>query len=213
MSLELTASPATAPASAPADTRPAAPAPTDPVVPRSIALAAVDRDLGRLSEVLAEPVTAVRRAALVAHIGFLVDQIRLADADLADRQAGPLSRLRHESRCWSREPARRAPLRAAVRQAAAGLSTSRGTVRGPLAEPGRPDPAGRVRLRALPTRHPTALAYRYFWLLDELPADSAAAVVEQFTGPVRWVLRNVLSGGYNRRAYLMWFGGGTGPAL
>ena len=47
----------------------------------------------------------------------------------------------------------------------------------------------------------------------DLPPAAAATVVGRYRGSVRWVLRNVLSGGYNRRAYLMWFGGGTGPAL
>ncbi|MFN8197599.1 MAG: hypothetical protein U0R72_04605 [Nakamurella multipartita] len=187
-------------------------APSAPAL-RAVGLAAVGRDLDRLSRVLAEPVTAVRRAALVAHIGFLVDQIRVADPDLAERQAGPLSRLRHESRCWSREPGRREALLGTVRQAAAALGpaiAARSDVTPPA---GRPDPTPPIALRDLPTQHPTALAYRYFWLLDELPPAAAATVVGRYRGSVRWVLRNVLSGGYNRRAYLMWFGGGTGPAL
>lgn len=178
---------------------------------------AVARDLDRLVEVLAEPVTAVRRAALVAHITFLVEQAR-SGGDGPGRYPVALSRLGHEARAWARDPLRRPQVRAAAQAAAPAWAASRsGFGPEPAAETGarsgsgpRPD---RVSLRSLPGRRPTALAYRYFWLLDNLAPDRVPAVTEPYSGPARWVLRNVLSGGYNRRAYLMWFGGGSGPTV
>jgi len=168
---------------------------------------AVARDLRRLQVTLAEPVTAVRREALVAHIGFLVEQARAGDGQ--HRPAGALSRLRHESRLWSRDPLRRSAVRTAADVAVAAL----GPVR--VGAPGDPGPPGRfaVRLRELPWRRPTALAYRHFWLLDDLPPHLVDEVTADLSRPAGWALRNVLSGGYNRRAYLMWIGGGSGPAV
>ena len=177
--------------------------------PHPVTERAARRDLARLQDVLAEPITAVRRAALAAHIGFLVEQVR------SDAQPGPrgaaLSRLRHEARLWSREPDRRPALRDVARSAAATFTA------GPDGSAGRPEGADGnrtvVRLRELPARRPTALAYRYFWLLDDLPPNLADAVTHGYSRSARWVLRNLLSGGYNRRAYLMWIGGGSGPAI
>lgn len=177
---------------------------------RATAVHAVGRDLDRLHGVLGEPITSVRRAALVAHLAFLVDQLRQADAELANRHSVALSRLRHEARLWSRDPGRREDLRGASRIAAAALTEMLSRAADPGPEAAGPPP---VRLRDLPGRRPTVLAYRYFWLLDGVPPQLAAGVTDEVTRPARWVLRNVLSGGYNRRAYLMWVGGGAGPAV
>lgn len=179
---------------------------------RTITMFALARDLDRLGGVLAGPVTQVRRAALAGHVGFLVEQARPA-GDPPGRHSVAFSRLRHESRLWSRDPLRRAHLRAAVEVAAAAVDSSRAAVRRGSGSGPAPTDRTVVRLRDLPTRRPTAAAYRYFWLLDELPPQLAQVVTGGFSGPARWVLRNALSGGYNRRAHLMWIGGGSGPAL
>ena len=42
---------------------------------------------------------------------------------------------------------------------------------------------------------------------------SAALLTARTPRAVMWVLRNGFSGAYNRSAYLMWVGGGTGPAV
>ena len=164
---------------------------------------------------LAQPITAIRRTALVGQVGYLVDQIRDADPELADRYAGPLSRLRHESRRWSGEPGRRLAVLAAAEHAALAV--------GPTVAADRDNPpldglaagagSNRTRLLELSAQRPTTLAYRYFWLLDDLPAHAAEPLTREFTAATRWVLRNMLSGGYNRRAHLMWIGGGAGPAV
>lgn len=189
---------------------------------RPIVALALARDLARLSGVLAAPITAVRRTALVEHVGFLVDQAR-SDGDAPGRFPVALSRLGHESRLWARDPLRRPQVRAAaeaaelaVAAAWAGLPADGPADGPPAGSPATsppPDGSTGVSLGALPGRRPTALAYRYFWLLDDLPPHLAPEVTTEFTGPARWALRNVLSGGYNRRAYLMWFGGGSGPAV
>lgn len=182
---------------------------------------AVARDLERLVQALSEPVTAVRRAALVAHTSFVVEQARSGD-DGPGRHPVALSRLGHEARLWGRDPLRRPQVRAAAQTAALAWAAARaGSGRGRVAEPAAaggsgPDDGsagGPVRLRSLPARRPIALAYRYFWLVDDLPPAAVQEVTDRYSGPARWVLRNVLSGGYNRRAYLMWFGGGSGPSV
>lgn len=179
---------------------------------RTLTVGAAGRDLGRLIGVLSEPITAVRRAALVAHVGFLVEQLR-AGTDPGSLPVA-LSRLRHEARLWARDPRRRPAMLAAASAAAALLSpvhdgAGRDEPAPPAGTGGRPS----VRLRELPARRPTTLAYRYFWLLDGLPPLQADRVMQRYSRPARWVLRNGLSGGYNRRAYLMWTGGGSGPAV
>jgi len=179
---------------------------------RTFTMVAVARDLHRLSGVLTGPVTPVRRTALVGHVGFLVEQAQGSGDDPPTRYGTALSRLRRESRLWIRDAQRRPELRAAVEIAAAAVDASRPALpAGPESDPRSADRA-MVRLRDLPAGRPTALAYRYFWLLDELPPHLAQDVAAEFTGPARWALRNALSGGYNRRAYLMWIGGGSGPA-
>ena len=180
---------------------------------RTFTMFAVGRDLHRLSGVLCGPVTPVRRTALVGHVGFLVEQAQRSGDNQPTRYGTALSRLRHESRLWLRDPQRRAELRAAVEIAAATVDASRPAVPAGPGSARRPADRATVRLRDLPAGRPTALAYRYFWLLDELPPHLAQDVTTEFSGPTRWTLRNALSGGYNRRAYLMWIGGGSGPAV
>lgn len=180
---------------------------------RPITMRAVARDLGRLIGVLAEPITPVRRSALVGHVGFLVEQARGCGDGPSSSRSVAYSRLRHEARLWSRDPLRRAQLRVCAQAAAAVVDVVRA---GAPADSGPvPPPADRpmVRLRTLPAQRPTALAYHYFWLLDDLPAPLAHDLTTEVSRPARWALRNVLSGGYNRRAYLMWIGGGSGPAV
>ena len=60
---------------------------------------------------------------------------------------------------------------------------------------------------------PTRLARRTFWLLDELDARQAGLLLQHTPRAAMWILRNGFSGAYNRGAYLMWVGGGTGPAI
>jgi hypothetical protein len=165
--------------------------------------------------VLAEPITAVRRTALVGQVGFLVDRIRGADPELAERFAGSLSRLRHESRRWSREPGRRLALLVATEHAASAIGSTVAADRGnrPLEGLAAGGGSNRTSLLDLSVQRPTTLAYHYFWLLDDLPAHAAGPLTREFTAATRWVLRNVLSGCYNRRAHLMWIGGGSGPAV
>ena len=62
-------------------------------------------------------------------------------------------------------------------------------------------------------RRPTVLARRLFWLLDELDAAQRAALLDRTPRAAMWVLRNGFSGAYNRSSYLMWTGGGNGPAV
>jgi hypothetical protein len=218
VSLDLTTEPTlsplvpSGPTRAPADNARADGRTTWSPAQRAAAGPAVARDLDRLIRVLAEPVTPVRRTALVGHVGYLADQLRTANPALAARQAGTLSRLRKEARRWSREPARRAAMLAASEHAADVLAPSLMTADRPAATSG-PWPQAPFRLRAVLTQRPTALAFRHYWLLDDLPPHLAEPLHRELTGPARWLLRNVFSGGYNRRAFLMWVGGGSGPAL
>ncbi len=174
---------------------------------RVAALPAVRRDLDRLVRVLAEPITPVRRTALVQHVGYLADQLWSARPDLAVRHASTLSRWRRDARRWAREPALRPVLRVGSEHMATVL-TETGTE-----TPDTPDVPEPIRLGLLLGRRPTVLAYRHFWLLDDLPAHLAEPLTVAVTAPTRWVLRNLFSGGYNRRACLMWIGGGSGPAV
>jgi hypothetical protein len=216
VSLDLTTepimSPLAPPTPAPADTARAGGRTAWSPAQRAAAGPAVARDLDRLIRVLAEPITPVRRTALVGHVGFLADQVRSARPELAHRQAGTLSRLRQEARRWSREPARRLALLAATERASAILTPSLMTAECPAATSASQAPAP-FRLSVLLAQRPTALAYRHYWLLDDLPPHLVEPLTRELTGPVRWALRNVFSGGYNRRAFLMWNGGGSGPAL
>jgi hypothetical protein len=149
-------------------------------------------------------------------VSYLADQLRSAHPALAARQAGALSRFRQEARRWSREPVRRPALLAATARTAAALipaitGTDLSSAASAISAVGT-GAAARLRLSSLPQR-PATLAYHHFWLLDDLPPHLAEPLTGELTGPVRWVLRNMFSGGYNRRAHLMWVGGGSGPAV
>jgi len=191
--------------------------------------------------VLADPVTSVRRAALADHVGYVLDQLetlqRFQDdslwpavlahrphlADLAEGAAQahagiaePVAVLRQDALTWKRAPITRTAARTAARDLAFALEPVAGqdaeTV--PLACAMLPDHAAAGIEQAFPRPvGPTKVARRLFWLLDDLPPAQA----EQLLGPtpswMLWVLRNGFSGAYNRAAYLMWFGGGNGPAV
>ena len=60
---------------------------------------------------------------------------------------------------------------------------------------------------------PTKRARQLFWLLDDLDPALAARLLQGTRRSTLWVLRNGFSGAYNRSSYLMWIGGGTGPAV
>lgn len=192
-------------------------------------LRAVHRDLDRLVRVLAEPITEVRRDALVRHVSYLVvhvDQLTRPVAVRVPAAQGPedpagstqvmiaLTAMQAQARRWAGEPSARPAVLAAARDARAALdrwgdddAATPGALAGtPAAVRGA---AGQARWDRVPTR----LAYRVFWLLDELEPAHADPLVAELSAPVMWVLRNLFSGGYNRRAYLMWVGGGSGPAV
>ena len=67
--------------------------------------------------------------------------------------------------------------------------------------------------RRIRWENPTRLARRLFWLLDDLDARQAELLLQRTPPAAMWILRNGFSGGYNRSSYLMWVGGGTGPAV
>ncbi|MET0967077.1 MAG: hemerythrin domain-containing protein [Nakamurella sp.] len=202
---------------------------------------AVRRDLDRFISVLAEPVTSVRRTALADHVGFILDQLeavhRLQDAalwpavlnrrphlaDLADRAAkahaglaGSIESARQAALTWKRAPVTRTAARTALRDLTIALEPVAGqdaeTV--PLACAMLPDDA----LSRIDHAHPrpvgpTKVARRLFWLLDDLPPAQAQQLLAPTPRWMLWVLRNGFSGAYNRAAYLMWIGGGNGPAV
>ncbi|MEP6560376.1 MAG: hypothetical protein ABJD68_04775 [Nakamurella sp.] len=202
---------------------------------------AVRRDLDRFAIVLADPVTTVRRAALVEHIGFVLDQLdglhRLLDeslwpavlehrphlTDLADRAAEahtgltePIAALRQAAATWKRAPITRTAAHTAVRNLTLALEPIVGqdaeTV--PLACAMLPPQAWAEIEHSQPRSvGPTKVARRLFWLLDDLPPAQAAALLAPTRSWTLWVLRNGFSGAYNRAAYLMWIGGGNGPAV
>ncbi len=211
-----------------------------PQAVRSAALHhAVSRDLLRLERVLDESMTAVRRQAIIGHVGFLLDQLT-AQHHLLDGSIWPAAVLRRPDLSDLAEQVRNAhqdlrPATVVVRNATLGWSRSalaRLTVHSavrelndrvgpvidqdadllPLAcEAMLPAPAEverRVRLE-----NPTRLARRLFWLLDDLDAAQAELLLQRTPAAGMWILRNGFSGGYNRSSYLMWVGGGTGPAV
>ena len=192
-------------------------------------LRAVHRDLDRLVRVLAEPISEVRRDALIGHVTYLVvhvDQlirpvaVRVPTAHGPEDPAGStqvvaaLTAMQAQARRWAAEPSARPAVLAAARDARAALDR-RGdddaAALGALA--GTPAAVRAAAGQARWDRMPTRLAYRVFWLLDELEPAHADPLVAELSAPVMWVLRNLFSGGYNRRAYLMWVGGGSGPAV
>ena len=202
---------------------------------------AVRRDLDRFVIVLADPVTSVRRTALADHVGFVLDQLeavhRMQDdylwpavlahrphlADLVDRAARahagtaePTAVLRQAALTWKRAPITRTTALAKFRDLAIALEPVAGqdaeTV--PLACAMLPDGAGTAIDHAQPRPvGPTRVARRLFWLLDDLPAAQAQQLLAPTPSWMMWVLRNGFSGAYNRAAYLMWIGGGNGPAV
>jgi len=201
---------------------------------------AVRRDLRRLERVLAEPITGVRRQAIIGHIGFVLDELaaqhRLLDqsiwpaavlrqpdlADLADRVISSHDELvpaavtvRNATLGWSRSAIARGTVLSAVRE----LNNRIGPVIEqdaellPLACVGLAGITGAEAERRVWLSSPTRLARRTFWLLDDLDGDRAALLLQRMPPAGMWVLRNGFSGGYNRSSYLMWVGGGTGPAV
>jgi hypothetical protein len=199
---------------------------------------AVRRDLSRLIRVLSEPVTAVRRGALIDHTCFLLDQLqdhhRVLDevswprvlaarpelVDVASRVAlahgelaEPLRSVRNSSLDWRGDARHRLDVLAAVRELAAALSPVlvQDSELAPLIDEvlGAGQPRGRWNWVGVPTR----LARRTFWLLDDLNPRQADLLTGRMPRTAMWILRNGFSGAYNRSAYLMWTGGGTGAAI
>lgn len=221
-----------------------APAPHPEAVRGAALHHAVRRDLRRLERVLDEPVTAVRRQAIIGHLGFVLDELaaqhRLLDlsiwpaaaaqrldlADLADRVRSSHDELvpatvmvRNATQGWSRSATARGSVLSAVRelnrrigpvidQDAELLPLALETLVAVPAGPAEVEPRRAPRLTS-----PTRLARRTFWLLDGLDARQAALLLQRMPPAGMWILRNGFSGGYNRSSYLMWVGGGTGPAV
>ena len=212
-----------------------------PQAVRSAALHhAVRRDLLRLERVLDEPITAVRRQAIIGHVGFLLDQLT-AQHQLLDKSIWPAAALRRPDLSDLAERVRNAhqdlrPATVVVRNATLGWSRSALTrltvlsaVRelndrvGPVIDQDAEllplacdalEPAAVVSVeRRLRVENPTRLARRLFWLLDDLDPRQAELLLQPTPTAAMWILRNGFSGGYNRASYLMWVGGGTGPAV
>jgi hypothetical protein len=201
---------------------------------------AVLRDLERLTSVLAGPVTAVRRTALIDHVTFLTAELRrhwqLPDELIWPRApagdpslAGVADRVRGDHRAAAAECA--AMVTAAEQWAMVGDAEHRLLLRDAVREVAAVLPAvferdgdvtalalgaltsqdwAVIELGATRRRRPTALARELFWLLDELDAASATALLAGVPPLRMWVLRNGFSGAYNRGSYLMWVGGGLG---
>jgi hypothetical protein len=202
---------------------------------------AVGRDLTRLVDVLAEPVTAVRRSALIEHAGYVLDQLqglhRLQDTsiwpiaaanvpDLVDLReqvrrrhfalGEPIGELRHAARVWQRSAAMRQAMRSAVENLASSVAPvlELDDELVPLACSAVPVADWLdIDRRAPRLQHPTRVARRMLWLLDDLDPATASLLVTRRPRATMWALRNCFSGAYNRAAYLMWTGGGTGPAI
>lgn len=204
---------------------------------------AVRRDLRRLAAALAGPVTTVRRAALVAHIEFLVPRL-LAHHAGEDRRWNRATE-RHPGLAPHAATARaghRAVRRAGQDVLSAGRTWAvdgdldartdlhhRITALADLAidqfrhdERDRPlladaltpaAAAGPDETPRAPGRRPALVAHDLLWLVDELDPALAGPLVGRHSRPARWALRNLFSGGYNRSAHLMWRGGGDGPAI
>ena len=201
---------------------------------------AVLRDLDRLVSALAGPVTTVRRTALIDHVTFLTAELRrhwqLQDELIWPRApagdpslAGVADRVRGDHRAAAAECA--AMVTAAEQWAMVGDAEHRLLLRDAVREVAAVLPAvferdgdvtalalgaltsqdwAVIELGATRRRRPTALARELFWLLDELDAASATALLAGVPPLRMWVLRNGFSGAYNRGSYLMWVGGGMG---
>lgn len=200
---------------------------------------ALRRDLGRLTRVLGEPVTAVRRGALIEHIGFLLDQLqaqhRLLDEvswpavttarpdllDVADRVrtshrelATPIVDVAAATLEWRDHPGRRLTVLSVVRELESALRPvldQDAELAGQIDDVLGFGPA--TEQRTSWSGAPTRIARRTFWLLDELDPRQAAVLARRTPRAAMWILRNGFSGAYNRSSYLMWTGGGTGPAV
>ena len=201
---------------------------------------AVLRDLERLASVLAGPVTAVRREALIGHVTFLTAQLRrhwqVQDELLWPRAvAGDPSLAGAAEQVFDSHRAAAAycatMVTAAQQWAVVGDAEHRLLVLDAVRELADVLPAvferdSDVTVLALGAlagqdwvaidrgaarrRRPTALARELFWLLDDLDPASAAALLAEIPPLRMWVLRNGFSGAYNRGSYLMWVGGGLG---
>ena len=201
---------------------------------------AVLRDLDRLTSVLAGPVTAVRRSALIGHMTFLTGELRrhwqLQDELIWPRAvagdpslAGAADQVRGDhlaaaAQCaglvtaaerWARvgDAEHRLLVLDAVREVAAVLATvfdRDGDVTAVALGALTSRDRAAIDRGVVRRRRPTALARELFWLLDELDAASAAVLLADVPPLRMWVLRNGFSGGYNRGSYLMWVGGGLG---
>lgn len=201
---------------------------------------AVLRDLERLTSVLAGPVTAVRRSALIGHVTFLDGELRrhrqLQDeliwpravasdpslAGLADRQRGDhrsattaCAAMVTAAEQWARvsDAEHRLLLRDAVREVAARLPAvfeRDGDVTALALGALTSQDWAAIERGSARRRRPTALARELFWLLDELDPASTTALLADVPPLRMWVLRNGFSGAYNRGSYLMWVGGGLG---
>jgi len=201
---------------------------------------AVLRDLDRLTSVLAGPVTSVRRSALIGHVTFVTGELRrhwqlqdeliwpraVADdpslAGAADQVRG--DHLAAAAQCaglvtaaerWARvgDAEHRLLVLDAVREVAAVLAAvfeRDGDVTAVALGALTSQDWAAIDRGVVRRRRPTALARELFWLLDELDAASAAVLLAGVPPLRMWVLRNGLSGGYNRGSYLMWVGGGLG---
>ena len=201
---------------------------------------AVLRDLERLSSVLAGPVTAVRREALIGHVTFLTAELRrhwqVQDELLWPRavagdpsRAGAAEQVSDSHRAAAAHCA--TMVTAAQQWAVVGDAEHRLLLRDVVSEVAAVLPAvferdgdvtalalgaltsqdwAVIELGATRRRRPTALARELFWLLDELDAASATALLAGVPPLRMWVLRNGFSGAYNRGSYLMWVGGGLG---
>jgi hypothetical protein len=215
-----------------------------PVVLGHLVQHAVRRDLERLDRVLGEPITAVRRIALIRHTGFLLDQLQAqvalidnhsraaagaADSELAsrwdlakqsrDELAGVEITLRGCLSRWRTVPGERAAVHTALREFAAAaqpvldldaeLLSEFSTMPMPDRGIGSTAAAGLLAARMTPTKR----AHLLFWLLDDHDPAQAAHLLQGTRRSTLWVLRNGFSGAYNRSAFLMWTGGGTGPAV
>jgi hypothetical protein len=202
---------------------------------------AVRRDLARLSVVVATRVTAVRRAALIDHACFLLDQLQTHHQTLQsiswpavlarrpelddvasrvvlahDDVAEPIAAMRNASLEWSADPTRRLHLLSAVRELLAALAPvldQDSTLAPVIDDVLDVGPTVAQWRTAAWFGAPTRLARRTFWLLDDLEPRQAVLLTARTPRAVMWILRNGFSGAYNRSAYLMWVGGGTGPAV
>ena len=201
---------------------------------------ALRRDLRRLVQVLGEPVTAVRRSALIEHAGFLLDQLqahhRVLDeliwpavtttrpdlANVASRVlsthgelVAPIADVRDAATEWRNHPGRRLSMLSRVRELESTLAPvlEQDADLAPLVDEVLGTGPQAVERWAGWSGAPTRIARRTFWLLDELDPRQAAMLARRTPRATMWILRNGFSGAYNRSAYLMWTGGGTGPAL